>query len=116
MNIATVDPDEFAALERSVQAIELVLKHTNVGALEWATEYLEARRDTAVLSRKELDAHPFMAIMRVAASPVFGNLPSETPTAYFEAHALSRQYPARESAKFARSIIFMRWQEFGAAP
>lgn len=115
MNIATVDPDEFAALERSVQAIELVLKHTNVGALEWATEYLEARRGTAVLSREEIDAHPYAAIMRWAAKPAFCNPPSVSPADYFESHAFSR-YPARESAKFARSITFMTWADFGAAP
>ena len=114
MNIETVDTDEFAALERSVQAIELVLKYTHVGALEWATKYLEARRDTAVLSREELDAHPYAAIMRWAAKPAFCKPPSVSPADYFESQAFSR-YPARESAKFARSLAFLTWQDFGAS-
>lgn len=119
MNIETVSPDEFAALTRRVEAIELALEHglgsddrRRLGmAVWWATEYNDAFRGgrTAASSEHEY----FTARLRMAAKPIIDDVPSLTPAKWIEREAFCKFNP-RATAEFVRSIIHSTWADFGA--
>ena len=124
MSIEAVDPDEFRALLRRVEAIELAFqcgfgvegidRDAVSRALEWAADFNNTNRwDT--FTAEQVKAHDFAFILRAAANPVLGTVPTITPADYFMREAFGKRDP-HESSKFASSLAFLTWADFARAP
>ena len=122
MKIETVDPDEFRALLRRVEAIELALEHGlrapgllgQLGtAVAWATEYNDAFRNDH--RNVPLGCAHHAADLRLVASQTDGELPSLSPAKFIENDAFCK-YDPRDTAVFVRSIIHSTWADFARAP
>ena len=83
-------------------------------ALGWASAFTSTAYWPNLSAEKAM-AHEFAFILRTAANPVIGTVPTIPPTEYFTREAFGK-YDPREAAKFARAIRSMEWADFARAP